>query len=56
MTKVVYLAGISFFLTLIFVGLKNHSIIDWSWFWVISPVFLFYVITGCYIIYRGVKK
>ena len=34
-------------LTLIFVVLKLMSIIDWSWFWVLSPLIfalLFYVV------------
>lgn len=32
--------GIGFFgaLTLLFIGLKLGGIIDWSWFWVLSPI------------------
>lgn len=32
--------GIGFvgMLTILFVGLKLADIIDWSWFWVLSPV------------------
>lgn len=35
-------SGISFFglLTILFIGLKLTNKIDWSWFWVLSPLFL----------------
>lgn len=34
--------GISFFglLTAIFIGLKLGGAIDWSWIWVLSPLFI----------------
>lgn len=28
------------FLTLLFIGLKLTGYIDWSWFWVLSPILL----------------
>lgn len=35
-------SGISFFglLTVVFIGLKLAGAITWSWFWVLSPLFL----------------
>ena len=34
--------GITFLglLTILFIGLKLTHYIDWSWFWVLSPIFL----------------
>jgi hypothetical protein len=32
-------------LTTLFVGLKLTNHIDWSWFWVISPVLIVFTIT-----------
>lgn len=33
-------SGIGFFglLTILFIGLKLTNYIDWSWFWVLSPI------------------
>ncbi len=38
--------GIGFFqaLTLLFIGLKLTDQIDWSWFWVLSPLLLGFVL------------
>lgn len=41
--------GIGFIglLTILFIGLKLTGFIDWSWFWVLSPIifmFLFWVV------------
>ena len=32
--------GVGFFglLTILFIGLKLGGVIDWSWFWVLSPI------------------
>jgi len=42
MTRETYYAGsgIGFFnlLQLLFIGLKLGKVIDWSWFWVLSPL------------------
>lgn len=48
-------SGIGFFglLTLLFVGLKLTGYINWSWWWVLSPVwipFAFGVIIGLFIV------
>ena len=34
--------GIGFFgaLTILFIGLKLGNLIDWSWWWVLSPLWL----------------
>ena len=39
--------GIGFFslLTVLFIGLKLANVIDWNWFWVLSP-FLLPIIIG----------
>lgn len=39
--------GIGFcgFLTILFIGLKLCHIIDWSWWWVLSPIWISFVIT-----------
>lgn len=39
-------SGIGFtgFLTLLFVGLKLTGVIDWSWWWVLSPVWISLII------------
>ena len=53
--------GISFLgaLTVLFVGLKLAHIIDWPWFWVLSPflipVLLCAAIVVCAIIYALIK-
>lgn len=41
-TKNVQGGGISFLglLTILFIGLKLTSYIDWSWWWVLSPLWL----------------
>ena len=47
-------SGISFFglLTILFIGLKLLNKIDWSWFWVLSPLFLpLTIIVMCVIIW-----
>ena len=41
-----YIPGIPEILTLIFVILKLTHYIDWSWFWVLSPILLVTVIFG----------
>jgi len=39
--------GIGFFgvLTIVFVTLKLTNVIDWSWFWVLSPIWLSFCLT-----------
>lgn len=38
--------GIGFFgaLTLLFIGLKLGNVINWSWFWVLSPVIIPFIL------------
>lgn len=47
MSKVTTSSGIGFpgLLTVLFIGLKLTNYIDWSWFWVLSPI-IFSVILG----------
>ena len=54
-------SGIGFFglLTILFVGLKLIGYIDWSWLWVLSPMWLSSVIgliiIGVVVIYNKIK-
>lgn len=32
--------GFAGFLTLLFIGLKLTDVIDWSWWWVLSPIWI----------------
>lgn len=32
--------GFPFLLTLLFIGLKLTHYIDWSWWWVVSPIWI----------------
>jgi len=38
--------GIGFFgaLTLLFIGLKLGNVINWSWFWVLSPTIIPFIL------------
>ena len=54
--------GLSTFLTLIFVILKANDKIDWSWWWVLSPlwitgiiVLVILIIFAIYYIYNAIK-
>lgn len=58
--------GIGFFslLGLLFIGLKLGGVIDWSWWWVLSPFWLppvlflglFAIGFVIYLIYKAIKK
>ena len=38
-------------LTIVFIILKLTQVIDWSWWWVFSPLLILYgVVTLCYVI------
>ena len=45
--------GIGFFglLTILFIALKFTGYIDWSWWWVLSPVWIPIVIIGIIILF-----
>ena len=36
--------GFSGVLTILFIGLKLTNHIDWSWFWVVSPILISYLL------------
>lgn len=42
--------GLCELLTLLFIGLKLTGFIDWSWFWVLSPIFIPLIIIGGFLI------
>ena len=51
--KTEYRSGIGFsgLLTLIFIALKLTNVIDWSWWWVLSPIWIsFALILGILLI------
>ena len=43
-------SGIGFFglLTIVFITLKLTGYIDWSWIWVLSPLWLPFVVVLCF--------
>lgn len=43
-------------LTLLFVGLKLSGQIDWSWWWVLSPIVTLSVVHGVAAGYRTYKR
>lgn len=45
--------GIGFvgLLTILFIGLKLTGYIDWSWVWVLSPVWISFSIVGVFVIF-----
>lgn len=52
MSKEKTFIGLSFtqLLTLIFITLKLTGVITWSWFWVLSPIFIPLMVFGCYMV------
>lgn len=36
--------GFTGLLTLLFIGLKLTNVIDWSWWWVLSPIWIVIII------------
>jgi len=44
--------GIGFFglLTIIFIGLKLGGVINWSWFWVLSPLWISFSVSVLFIV------
>ncbi len=49
-------AGISFtgMLFLLFLGLKLGKVIDWSWWWVFSPLWIIGILIGIMLITGGI--
>lgn len=51
----------TWFITLVFVVLKLCKVINWSWWWVLSPAWIelaFFLIAGIVVlaVYNGVRK
>ena len=48
-------SGIGFLgmLTILFIGLKLGRVIDWTWFWVLSPIVIPFIIIGIVLIFIG---
>lgn len=50
-------SGLLFFIMLlVFIGLKQHSIIDWSWGFVLSPLYMMYIFFAFCIFKESLKK
>ena len=49
-------SGIGFagLLTVLFIGLKLTNVIDWSWLWVLSPLWIGFVVMGSILFVLGV--
>ena len=52
--------GFTGLLTLLFIGLKLTGYIDWSWWWVLSPVIasvslVALIVAGVYLMARGMR-
>lgn len=37
-------------LTLLFIGLKLGGVIDWSWWWVLSPIWISFLIVAAVLV------
>jgi hypothetical protein len=52
--------GIGGLLLVLFVGLKLGKVIDWSWWWVLSPlwipVILFIVVAGVFVVVYAIGQ
>ena len=40
-SKIVYMAVISALVQIVFIGLKLHNVINWSWWYVLSPTLIY---------------
>jgi hypothetical protein len=45
--------GFSGALTLLFIGLKLGNVIDWSWWWVLSPLWIWAVVIAVLLLVIG---
>lgn len=45
--------GFSGALTLLFIGLKLGNVIDWSWWWVLSPLWIWAVVIAFLLLVIG---
>lgn len=53
-TQAQHSGGVGFFglLTILFIGLKLGEVIDWSWWWVLSPLWLpIAVLLGAWVLF-----
>lgn len=40
-----YIAGsVPFLLTLVFIVLRAFNVIQWAWYWILSPIFILYLV------------
>lgn len=49
--------GIGFLgvLTIVFIVLKLTKVIDWSWVWVLSPIWIYIIVVGILVIWAWRK-
>lgn len=45
--------GFGSLLTLLFIGLKLGHIIDWSWWWVLSPIWITFAFVAVLLVILG---
>lgn len=45
----------SIFLTILFVILKINEVINWSWIWIFSPLWIFSILVSIILIYLQIK-
>ena len=48
--------GVADILTLIFITLKLTGHIDWSWWWILSPIWISFVIVGVLLLLVAAAK
>ena len=53
--------SITIMLTVLFIALKLIGLISWSWWWVLSPIWITFaigvlVLIPCYVVYKYHKK
>jgi hypothetical protein len=49
------MTGFSGLLTILFIALKLTNVIEWSWGWVLSPIWISLVIQFCILLFIAIK-
>lgn len=54
---IIYIVGvIPYLLTLVFVILRAVGVIQWAWYWILSPIYIGYLITCIITLITGAAK
>lgn len=43
-------------LLLLFIGLKLYHVIMWSWWWITSPIWVFFVFAFVYVLFQEIRR